>query len=98
VRAYVEGIWRFRTDRATGWTRCVGTSSSTLRSFSRDTYAIQAAILRGGAVGATEAILPGTRWLPNAARAARDRPTQISEMTYVRRADASGSFRELYGR
>ena len=99
VRAYVEGIWRFRTDRATGLDTLRRHLQLDDPEILEDTYAIQAAILEDVPLARPEAILPAIEVAAETQPGLREiSPTQISEMTYVRRAEASGFIRELYGR
>jgi len=99
VRAYVEGIWRFRTDRATGLDTLRRHLQLDDPELLEDTYAIQAAILEEVRWRDPKLILPAIEVAAETQPGLREiSPTQISEMTYVRRADASGFIRELYGR
>jgi NitT/TauT family transport system substrate-binding protein len=99
VRAYVEGIWRFRTDRATGLDTLRRHLELDDPEILEDTYATQAAILEDVPFARPEAIVPAIEVAAETRPELREiGPSAISEMTYVRRAEASGFIRELYGR
>jgi NitT/TauT family transport system substrate-binding protein len=99
VRAYVEGIWKFRTDRALGLDVLRRHLQLDDPEILEETYAIQVAILEDVPFARPEAIVPAIEVAAATQPELREiTPDQISEMTYVRRAEASGFIRGLYGR
>ncbi len=99
VHAYIEGIWRFRTDRATGLDTLRRHLQLDDPDILEDTYTTQAAILEDVPLARPEAIRPAIEVAAETQPELREiSPSQISDMTYVQRAETSGFIRQLYGR
>ena len=99
MRAYIEGIWKFRSDPALALAVLgsrLGTSDAGILD---ETYAAQMATLEDVPYARPEAIAPAIEFAALTRPELREiTPAQITDPTFVQRAEASGYIRQLTGR
>jgi NitT/TauT family transport system substrate-binding protein len=99
VRAYIEGIWKFRSDPALALDMLRRRLDVNDAEVLDETYAAQIATLEDVPYARPEAIAPAIAFAAETRPELREiTPAQISDPTFVQRAEASGFIRQLTGR
>jgi NitT/TauT family transport system substrate-binding protein len=99
VRGYIEGIWRFRADPAVALDMLRRRLDLDDTEVLEETYAAQIATLEDVPYARPEAIAPAIAFAAETRPELREiTPAQISDPTFVQRAEASGFIRQLTGR
>ena len=99
VRAYIEGIWKFRGDPALALDMLRRRLDVDDAEVLDETYAAQIATLEDVPYARPEAIAPAIAFAAETRPELREiTPAQISDPTFVQRAEASGFIRQLTGR
>jgi ABC-type nitrate/sulfonate/bicarbonate transport system substrate-binding protein len=99
VRAYIEGIWKYRSDPALTLEVLRRRLDVDDMEVLDETYAAQLATLEDVPYARAEAILPAIEFAALTRPELREiTPAQISDSRFVQRAEASGYIRQVTGR